>query len=208
AGETGAAHVAGGVPGGGDPADYRVLALLDRLALAGTRPLGELSGGEARRAALARALVGAPDILLLDEPTNHLDLPTIEWLEAELAEFRGGLLTISHDRAFLRPLTRRTLWLPPRRGRRRREGVGGLRCRGGVDPRAGGAGGPQARSPHRRRDPLAASRRHRAAQAQRGQAAPAGRAAPGKGHPAARLRRRPPGAGRGRGRRRAGDRGA
>jgi ABC transport system ATP-binding/permease protein len=110
AGETVAAHVAGGLAGG-DPADYRVQALLDRLALAGGRPLGELSGGEARRAALARALVGAPDILLLDEPTNHLDLPTIEWLESELADFRGGLLTISHDRAFLRRLTRRTLWL-------------------------------------------------------------------------------------------------
>src|SRR5262245_50493997 len=111
AGETVAQHVAGGLTGGGDPADYRVLALLDRLALPGGRPLGELSGGEARRAALARALVGAPDILLLDEPTNHLDLPTIEWLEAELGDFRGGLLTISHDRAFLRRLTRRTLWL-------------------------------------------------------------------------------------------------
>src|SRR6266404_1632753 len=109
--ETVAAHVAGGLPGGGDPADYRVLALLDRLALAGARPLGELSGGETRRAALARALVGAPDILLLDEPTNHLDLPTIEWLETELGGFLGGLLTISHDRAFLRRLTRRTLWL-------------------------------------------------------------------------------------------------
>src|SRR5262249_59170011 len=116
AGETGAAHVAGGVPGGGDPADYRVLALLDRLALAGTRPLGELSGGEARRAMLARALVGAPDILLLDEPTNHLDLPTIEWLESELADYRGGLLTISHDPAFLRNLTRPTLGLGRRGG--------------------------------------------------------------------------------------------
>src|SRR6266478_1410413 len=113
AGETVAAHVAGGLPEGGDPADYRVLALLDRLAL---------SGGEARRAALARALVGAPDILLLDEPTNHLDLPTIEWLESELGDFRGGLLTISHDRAFLRRLTRRTLWLERGRVRELDEG--------------------------------------------------------------------------------------
>jgi ATP-binding cassette subfamily F protein uup len=126
AGETVAAHVAGGLPGGGDQADYRVLALLDRLALAGARPLGELSGGEARRAALARVLVGAPDILLLDEPTNHLDLPTIEWLESELGDFRGGLLTISHDRAFLRRLTRRTLWLERGRVRELDEGFAGF----------------------------------------------------------------------------------
>jgi ATP-binding cassette subfamily F protein uup len=122
AGETVAAHIAGGLPEGGDPADYRVQALLDRLSLAGARPFGELSGGEARRGALARALVGAPDMLLLDEPTNHLDLPTIEWLESELAEFRGGLLTISHDRAFLRRLTRRTLWLERGRVRELDEG--------------------------------------------------------------------------------------
>ena len=70
-----------------------------------------LSGGEARRAALGRALVSAPDVLLLDEPTNHLDLPTIEWLEGELQSYRGGLLLISHDRAFLSKLSRRTLWL-------------------------------------------------------------------------------------------------
>src|SRR6059036_971583 len=53
----------------------------------------------------------APDMLLLDEPTNHLDLPTIEWLEEELASFAGGILMISHDRAFLRKLTSRLLWL-------------------------------------------------------------------------------------------------
>src|SRR5262249_21083157 len=59
-----------------------------------------LSGGEARRAALARVLAPSPDILLLDEPTNHLDLPTIEWLENELGRTRSALVLISHDRRF------------------------------------------------------------------------------------------------------------
>ncbi len=93
------------------PARHRVEAVLARVALAGDRELGTLSGGEGRRAALARTLVGDPDVLLLDEPTNHLDLPTIEWLEEELLRFKGALLTISHDRAFLNRLSRVTLWL-------------------------------------------------------------------------------------------------
>ena len=93
------------------PARHRVEAVLARVALAGDRELGTLSGGEGRRAALARALVGQPDVLLLDEPTNHLDLPTIEWLEEALLRFKGALLTISHDRAFLNRLSRVTLWL-------------------------------------------------------------------------------------------------
>ncbi len=104
-------HVAGGLFGERDAADHRVAALLDRLSLEGARPAAELSGGEARRADLARALVGMPDILLLDEPTNHLDLPTIEWLEEELSGLAAGILMISHDRAFLARLTRRTFWL-------------------------------------------------------------------------------------------------
>ena len=90
---------------------HRVEAVLARVELAGDRELGTLSGGEGRRAALARALVGDPDVLLLDEPTNHLDLPTIEWLEEELLRFKGALLMISHDRAFLNRLSRVTLWL-------------------------------------------------------------------------------------------------
>jgi ATP-binding cassette subfamily F protein uup len=103
-------YVAAGVPGTA-PDDYRVSWVLDHVKLAGDRPLATLSGGEGRRAALARTLVGEPDLLLLDEPTNHLDLPTIEWLEQELADFPGGILMISHDRAFLRSLTSRLLWL-------------------------------------------------------------------------------------------------
>src|SRR6185312_16410022 len=70
-----------------------------------------LSGGEARRTALARVLAPEPDILLLDEPTNHLDLTTIEWLEGELASRRCALVLISHDRRFLSNLSRSTAWL-------------------------------------------------------------------------------------------------
>jgi ATP-binding cassette subfamily F protein uup len=94
-----------------DGEHYKVDAALDHLQLDGARDLSTLSGGEGRRAALARVLVSAPDLLLLDEPTNHLDLPTIEWLEEELAAFPGGILMISHDRAFLTKLTKRLLWL-------------------------------------------------------------------------------------------------
>lgn len=75
------------------------------------RALSTLSGGEARRAALARAIVGDPDLLLLDEPTNHLDLPAIEWLETWLTAFRGAVILISHDRALMTRVARRTAWL-------------------------------------------------------------------------------------------------
>jgi ATP-binding cassette subfamily F protein uup len=105
-----ATYVSHGLP---DPEAeaYKVDAALDHLSLDGDRDLSTLSGGEGRRAALARVLVAGPDLLLLDEPTNHLDLPTIEWLEEELAAFSGGILMISHDRTFLTKLTRRLLWL-------------------------------------------------------------------------------------------------
>ena len=77
-----------------------------------------MSGGEARRAALASVLAPQPDILLLDEPTNHLDLTVIEWLERELDSRRTALLMISHDRRFLANLSRSTVWLD--RGQTRR----------------------------------------------------------------------------------------
>ena len=86
-------------------------ALLNELGLSGDENPAKLSGGQARRVALARVMAPEPDILLLDEPTNHLDLPTIEWLEAKLASLRSALVLISHDRRFLQNLTRKTLWL-------------------------------------------------------------------------------------------------
>jgi ATP-binding cassette subfamily F protein uup len=73
--------------------------------------MGTLSGGQLRRAALARALISEPDLLLLDEPTNHLDLNAIEWLEQYLAGYRGALVCVSHDRAFLAAISRKVFWI-------------------------------------------------------------------------------------------------
>src|SRR5258705_8356678 len=102
-------YVEAGLGPGDDqhPARY----LLEQLGLHGDEDPAHLSGGEARRAALARVLAPSPDILLLDEPTNHLDLTTIEWLEAELDSRRCALVLISHDRRFLTNLSRATAWL-------------------------------------------------------------------------------------------------
>ena len=94
---------------GEDP--YKARLLLNELGLTGDEKPGEISGGQARRAALAAALAPGPDVLLLDEPTNHLDLPAIEWLERELAKSRAAIVLISHDRAFLRSLTRKIVWI-------------------------------------------------------------------------------------------------
>ena len=89
----------------------RAFYLLGNLGLNGDESPATLSGGEARRAALARALAPRPDILLLDEPTNHLDVRAIEWLEGELKSSKGALVLISHDRRFLENLSRVTVWL-------------------------------------------------------------------------------------------------
>ncbi|HEY0301649.1 MAG TPA: ATP-binding cassette domain-containing protein [Rhizomicrobium sp.] len=110
------AYVEAGLMPGDDPA--RAYYLLGKLGLTGAEAPDTLSGGEARRAALARTLAPRPDILLLDEPTNHLDLPAIEWLEGELTALKSALVLISHDRRFLENLSRATVWLD--RGRTRR----------------------------------------------------------------------------------------
>jgi ATP-binding cassette subfamily F protein uup len=110
------AYVEAGLNPGDD--SYQAQYLLEQLGLTGTEDPANLSGGEARRAALARVLAPSPDILLLDEPTNHLDLSTIEWLEGELASRRSALVIISHDRRFLSTLSRTTVWLD--RGQTRR----------------------------------------------------------------------------------------
>ncbi|MEI9994636.1 MAG: ATP-binding cassette domain-containing protein [Rhizomicrobium sp.] len=103
------AYVEAGLMPGDDPA--RAYYLLGKLGLSGAETPDTLSGGEARRAALARTLAPRPDILLLDEPTNHLDLPAIEWLEGELTALKSALVLISHDRRFLETLSRATVWL-------------------------------------------------------------------------------------------------
>ncbi len=110
------AYVEAGLGPGDDPHQARYLLL--QLGLDGSEDPARLSGGEARRAALARVLAPSPDIVMLDEPTNHLDLPTIEWLERDLRERRSAIVIISHDRRFLENLSRSTVWLD--RGRTRR----------------------------------------------------------------------------------------
>ena len=117
---SGAASTLAYVEAGLRPGDDRHAArrLLEQLGLTGQEDPAKLSGGEARRASLARVLAANPDILLLDEPTNHLDLTTIEWLERDLDSRRAALVIISHDRRLLSTLSRSTVWLD--RGQTRR----------------------------------------------------------------------------------------
>ena len=116
------AYVEAGLSGGDDA--FRARYLLESLGLTGEEDPARLSGGEARRAALARVLAPEPDILLLDEPTNHLDLPAIEWLEGELKRSRSAIVLISHDRRFLETLARATVWLDRGTTRRMDDGFG------------------------------------------------------------------------------------
>jgi ATP-binding cassette subfamily F protein uup len=120
--KTSLAYVEAGL-GPGDDA-YRAQYLIDELGLTGEEDPATMSGGEVRRAALARVLAPEPDILLLDEPTNHLDLPVIEWLEQELKSLRSAMVLISHDRRFLTNLSRATIWLDRGLTRRMDRGFG------------------------------------------------------------------------------------
>ena len=103
---------------------YKVERAGEGLKFDPARPVATASGGERRRAALARLMAEAPELMLLDEPTNHLDITAIRWLEEELKQTRSGFVLISHDRAFLRELTRATLWIDRGMVRRQDKGFG------------------------------------------------------------------------------------
>ncbi|MEP0504245.1 MAG: ATP-binding cassette domain-containing protein [Paracoccaceae bacterium] len=105
---------------------YKVERAAEGLKFDAARPVETASGGERRRAALARLLAEAPELMLLDEPTNHLDIEAISWLESELKSTRAGFVLISHDRRFLRELTRATLWIDRGVVRRRESGFDGF----------------------------------------------------------------------------------
>ncbi|MBP0615683.1 ABC-F family ATP-binding cassette domain-containing protein [Jiella mangrovi] len=115
-------YVADGLGPADDP--YRVTFLIEALGLTEDMSPANLSGGEARRAALAKTLAPEPDVILLDEPTNHLDLPTIEWLEGEIRQMKSALVVISHDRRFLQTVTKATVWLDRGGVKRIDEGFG------------------------------------------------------------------------------------
>jgi|TARA_B100000497_G_scaffold7434_1_gene7438 ATP-binding cassette subfamily F protein uup len=105
---------------------YRVERAGEKLKFDPDRPVSTASGGERRRAALAKLMAEAPGLMLLDEPTNHLDIDAIGWLEQELRSTRAGFVMISHDRALLNELTRATLWIDRGQTRRQEIGFGGF----------------------------------------------------------------------------------
>lgn len=105
---------------------WRVEAAAEGLGFRADAPVATASGGERRRAALAKLMAEAPELMLLDEPTNHLDIAAIQWLEAELRDTRAGFVLISHDRAFLTALSRATLWIDRGQIRRREAGFDGF----------------------------------------------------------------------------------
>ncbi len=115
------AFAAAGLP---EEEAYRVAVVAEGLKFDPATPVAAASGGERRRAALAKLLAEAPELMLLDEPTNHLDIEATLWLEERLRETRAAFVVISHDRAFLRSLTRATLWIDRGTVRRSEKGFG------------------------------------------------------------------------------------
>jgi ATP-binding cassette subfamily F protein uup len=112
--------------GANAPPAHEVEAIASQIGIELDREAATASGGERRRAAIARALAESPQVLLLDEPTNHLDLAAIEWLEDWLSRYSGAFIAISHDRTFLKRLTRSSLWLERGSIRRAEIGFGGF----------------------------------------------------------------------------------
>ncbi len=110
----------------GEGEGYKLAVVAEGLKFDPGMAVSTASGGERRRAALAKLLAEAPELMLLDEPTNHLDIQAIEWLEAELSTTRTAFVLISHDRAFLRALSKATLWIDRGEVRRRETGFDGF----------------------------------------------------------------------------------